>query len=44
MKECVYLNELSLEAAGRRAIMHHDLSYPFFSCIAVEVLFLKPLM
>lgn len=42
MKEGVFLNEVSLKAAGRRAFMHHVLNHPSFICSAVEVYFLSP--
>lgn len=42
MKEGVFLNEVSLKAARRRAFMHHVLNHPSFICTAVEVYFLSP--
>lgn len=42
MKEGVFLNEVSLTAAGRRVFMHHVLNHPSFICTSVEVYFLSP--
>jgi hypothetical protein len=42
MQDAVFLNEVSLEAARRRAVMHHALNHPAFVCTAVEGYFLSP--